>query len=402
MKYKVALLIPEFDVAGGVTAVGLFLRDVLSSTDRYHADVISLAMGARDPVSSQMLAPGTWARGAEIAPKTWDGIPYQHAGARWAELEFQRYRPRPSLTRLLRSYDLIQVVAGTPPWAHVAKEVDVPVALQVATLTRVEREGQGSHASVARRIWQSGMTRVATWMEDAISEFVDAIFVENAWMHNHYSNSKAQDAVHFAPPGVDTSLFHPPEEPSSRENYILCVGRLDDPRKNIGLLFRAYYKLRQLSPTGSMPRLVLAGLSGPSDRDWRLASDLGIRHAIQMHEQVPKQDLAELYRRARLFVLSSNEEGFGIVLAEAMASGTPVVSTDCGGPSTLIEHEETGLLTPTGNSEALAEAMKDLLTHPEVAQQIGDAGRVRIEEKFSNQAAGRRYLRVYDGLLDKK
>ena len=401
MAHRVALLVPEFDVAGGVTAVGLFLRDVLASTDRYDADVISLAMGARDPMSSQLTAPATWIQGAKVALKTWDGISYHHAGARWAELEFQRYRPRPSLTQLLQSYDLVQVIAGTPPWAHVAKNAGVPIALQVATLTRVERDGQGNHTSRARRLWQSGMTQVATWMEDCVFKFVDAIFVENAWMYDHYCNSGAKDLVHFAPPGVDTTLFYPPEDPSMRENYILCVGRLGDPRKNVQLLFRAYHKLQQrLDSQEDVPRLVLAGLSGPTNTDWQLASDLGIRSSVQFHRGVPKQELAELYRSARLFALSSNEEGLGIVLAEAMASGTPVVSTDCGGPTTLIEQGNTGILTPTGDAEAFAEAMATLVADTESARAMGDAGRAHIEEHFSIRAAGKRYLQVYDDFLN--
>jgi glycosyltransferase involved in cell wall biosynthesis len=177
----------------------------------------------------------------------------------------------------------------------------------------------------------------------------------------------------------------------------LSVGRWIDSRKNVRLLFEAYGKLRETLP--DPPRLILAGLSGPTDADWAYAERIGVRSHIEMREDVPQEELAELYRNARLFALSSNEEGLGLVLAEAMASGVPVVSTDCGGPSTLIDDGETGYLVPVRDAEALADRMAHLLMHPDHANAMGEAGRRRIENNFSNEAAGERFLDVYDQLL---
>jgi glycosyltransferase involved in cell wall biosynthesis len=234
-------------------------------------------------------------------------------------------------------------------------------------------------------------------MEARVPPLVDAIFVENTWMYEHYREEAGDEIVHFAPPGIDTTVFHPARRADRRGNYILSVGRLGDSRKNVSLLFRGYHRLIQ-SET-DVPKLILAGLSSPPSRAWRLAQELGIRDRIEMHENVPKDELARLYRHARLFVLSSNEEGLGLVLAEAMASGTPVVSTDCGGPSTLIEDGKSGFLVPIGDEESLAERMGLLLSDPEKGQSMGREGRRRIEEEFSVEAAGERFLRVYDQLL---
>lgn len=397
MPHRVALLVPEFDVAGGVTGVGMFLRNVLQGSERYTPDVISLARGARDPAGSQLTRPSTWAHGAQVEERSWNGMSYRHVGARWSEFEFQRYRPRPALTELLQGYDLIQIVAGTPPWAHLSKHVDVPVALQVATLTTVERNGQSTDDPLPLRLWRSGMKHIVSHMERRVPSLVDAIFVENAWMYDHFRKRAGEDIVHFAPPGIDTEMYHPGDSSKSNGDYILCVGRLGDSRKNVRLLFEAHAQLIQ--KIDDAPRLVLAGLSGPTQEDWGWAETLGIRGHVEMHENVPEDELAALYRNAQLFVLSSNEEGLGLVLAEAMASGTPVVSTDCGGPSTLIEDGKTGFLVPTGDAEALADRMAHVLTHPEKARALGQAGRERVESKFSVEAAGERFLRVYDELV---
>jgi glycosyltransferase involved in cell wall biosynthesis len=400
MSHRVALLVPDFEDDGGVKQVALFLHRVLRETDRYEPDVLSLALSARDPASIRVAAPSTWSRGVRVQERTAaEGIPYRHVGAVGAEFEFQRYRPRPALTQLLASYDLIQVVAGTPPWAHVAKHADAPIALQVATLTDVERGGQdGKETLLPLRLWRAGMTRIASWMERAVPSFVDAVFVENSWMHDHFQSIPGNHSVYFAPPGIDTSVFHPRDASSEPGAYILSVGRLGDSRKNVRLLFEAYARLRKREER-DIPRLVLAGLSGPTERDWKYAGALGIRDDVEMRTNVPRDELARLYRHARLFVLSSNEEGLGLVLAEAMASGVPVVSTDCGGPSTLIDDGTTGFLVPTEDAAALADRMAHILQHPDEAANMGQAGRIRVVQEFSEAAAGKRFVRVYDDLV---
>lgn len=87
------------------------------------------------------------------------------------------------------------------------------------------------------------------------------------------------------------------------------------------------------------------------------------------------------------------------MILEAMASGLPVVSTNCGGPSTAVLDGETGLLTPVNDAEAFAVAMRKLLENVELRRQMGFAGRQRVEERFSLNVAGRVYLKEYAKLL---
>ncbi len=120
---------------------------------------------------------------------------------------------------------------------------------------------------------------------------------------------------------------------------------------------------------------------------------------MEFRNNVPEDDLVELYQNASLFVLSSNEEGLGIVLLEAMASGLPVVSTDCGGTVTAVVPGETGYLTPVGDSEALATAMARVLGSVQLRKRFGRQGRERAETHFSLEVAGTRFLAIYDWLL---
>ena len=100
-----------------------------------------------------------------------------------------------------------------------------------------------------------------------------------------------------------------------------------------------------------------------------------------------------------MFVLSSKEEGLGLVVLEAMASGLPVLSTRCGGPEGLVVEGVTGYLTPVGDAHALAARMKGLLDDVVLRRSMGERARRMAEEKFSLETAGRVIIESYDGLL---
>ena len=243
------------------------------------------------------------------------------------------------------------------------------------------------------------MTRSCTPIEDEALRHVDAVFVENNWMLEHLRRRGCHRVV-FAPPGVDTDLFRPARAGAAGEDYILSVARFGDPRKNVRLLFKAYAQLRQERP--GVPRLVLAGNSGPTPADWAHAVALGVADHIEVRQDVPARELAKLYRAASLFVLSSNEEGLGIVLLEAMASGLPVVSTRCGGPETVVTEGQTGFLVPVGDVPALVARIGTLLDSDAMRRAMGTAGRRVVVERFSLDAAASPFLQTYDELLAKK
>src|SRR5690606_5443799 len=132
--------------------------------------------------------------------------------------------------------------------------------------------------------------------------------------------------VELRSPGIDTTLFTPaPADPGGGVGYLLMVGRLDDPRKDLPTLLRAYSIARECFDVAQ--RLVLAGRYAPSAEDTRLLRKLKLEEHVDVRTGVSTAELVELYQRADLFVLSSAEEGLGMVLLEAMAAGLPVVST---------------------------------------------------------------------------
>jgi len=273
------LVVPSLGYGGGVSAVARFLKDVALRSGRFNLRLVSLSTSAYDIESVLVASPSSWLRGARTTAGVWEGLPFVHVGAVGGEFEFQRYRPRRVLAEALADCDLIQVVCGSPAWANAVMGLGKPVALQVATRARIERRQRDANPRGLSGWWRKAMTEITDRMDDRALCRVDAIQVENLWMRDYASklNAGRDVDIRYAPPGVDAELFRPlhPRKPM-QDPYILCVARLDDPRKNIGLLLEAFARLPQLQR--AEVKLVLAGFAGPPLAFWRRAEGLELMH----------------------------------------------------------------------------------------------------------------------------
>jgi len=272
-----------------------------------------------------------------------------------------------------------------------------PTCLFVATTIRRERVSLLANTPGVRGLWLRLMTTINAQSERRALRLVDHVFALSDYTRSQLSTRVPASKLSLGWPGVDTELFYPPAT-SPEDGYILSVGRHGDPRKNVRLLLEAYRCLRERLPDA--PLLMLVG-EKPRPVDWALAVEWDLADHIDVRVNVTPDALPSLYRQASLFVLSSNEEGLGIVILEAMASGLPVVSTRCGGPATCIVDGETGCLIPVGDAEALAQGMQMLLEEHALRQRMGQAGRRLVQDRFSMEVAGKAFLDVYDRLLGK-
>ena len=396
MKKRVALITHDMSLVGGLATLVTFLYRTLLESGRYEPELISLATSASDGSSLRLKSPKTWFRGPKIDKREWHDLSFTHVGVWGSELEFQRYRPRRMLTELLKSYDLLQFIVGSPPWACTAEGMDRPVLIWTATTTRADRASQRRSGSLTRRAWSSLMMPITESYERRALKSAHAIFALSEYTSSAIKPIAGEERVMLAPCGVDTTLFRPAAQAVG--DYIISVGRLSDPRKNVRLLLEAYDKLQHALI--DVPDLYLVG-ECPSPSDLSFLRNRKLEHKIHLGRP-GQEELASLYRNARFCVLSSNEEGLGIVILEAMASGLPVISTDCGGPATCIIEGRTGLLTPVGDANALAEAMEKLLRDPALSIRMGKEGRRVAEERFSLSLAGKVFLDTYDNVLSGK
>jgi glycosyltransferase involved in cell wall biosynthesis len=157
--------------------------------------------------------------------------------------------------------------------------------------------------------------------------------------------------------GFEEKLEEKPDHPWFHDGtpVILAAGRLIR-QKDYPVLLRAFAQLVGRKPA----RLIVIGEGEDRGSLERLAAELGIADRVAMPGFVANPYAWMKY--ARLFVLSSQWEGFGNVLAEALACGTPVVATDCpSGPAEILDGGAYGRLVPVGDATALADAMEEAL-----------------------------------------
>lgn len=167
------------------------------------------------------------------------------------------------------------------------------------------------------------------------------------------------------------------------------AGRLV-PVKNHRALLDALQRLQQ---RGITPMLLVAGDGPLRDGIAQQAAALGLERQVRLLGHRP--DIETVLAALDVFVLPSASEGLPNTVLEAMASGVPVVATHVGGVDELVEHGETGLLTPPGATGALARAIEDLLRDPARRAAMAAAARRRARAEFDLDAMIRTYEALY-------
>lgn len=225
------------------------------------------------------------------------------------------------------------------------------------------------------------------------STFVVAVSTSARDSIQHYSG--LLEKLRVIPNAVDDSIFTLPKgESETRPNRILFAGIMRFV-KGVDVLLRA---LRRLADQGRILELVVVGESFYSRyrRDETLlrqmVRDLELEKQVRFLGPKPPSEVAEQMREAALLVLPSRAESFGLVLAEALACGTPVVATRCGGPEDFV-NDEVGVLVPPEDPEALARGIERVLDRR--TEYKPDQLRNYALEKFSMQTVGRRYTQLY-------
>jgi glycosyltransferase involved in cell wall biosynthesis len=110
-------------------------------------------------------------------------------------------------------------------------------------------------------------------------------------------------------------------------------------------------------------------------------------------------DVAPWFDALDVMVHATDGEPFGLVIVEAMAMGTPVVATDVGGPSEIVEHGESGLLVPPGDPQATAEAILRILEDPELRMRLSEGGRRRAPA-FTRERMTASFAELFRSLLE--
>jgi glycosyltransferase involved in cell wall biosynthesis len=205
--------------------------------------------------------------------------------------------------------------------------------------------------------------------------------------------------VHCIYHGLDLSQFkfQWPRVPQTGAPLILSVARLVE-KKGLNDLLCAADLLRR---RGRSFQIEIIG-DGPLRQALKAqAEQLGLNGQLRLLGDVSHDSVCRAYQRASVFALpcivaaDGDRDGIPNVLAEAMASGLPVVATPVSGIPELIESEQQGLLVPPSNPLQLADALERLLTQPELCGRLARAARDKVETCFSLEGASTRLLALF-------
>jgi glycosyltransferase involved in cell wall biosynthesis len=209
--------------------------------------------------------------------------------------------------------------------------------------------------------------------------------------------------------GVDVERFRPRDRGAARQRLgfgvetplVLFVGNLE-PRKQVDVLLRAMAQVRQeladatLVVVGSGQN---AGVQDQTARLVRLTRELELDEAVLFAGRATDDQLMDYYAAADVFALPSSSEAQGIVALEAMACELTVVATAVGGLVGTIDDGVTGFLVPSGEVEALADVLVEVLPDAARRRAIGRAARERVECDFSWSRSIEATLDVYRDVL---
>jgi phosphatidylinositol alpha-mannosyltransferase len=198
------------------------------------------------------------------------------------------------------------------------------------------------------------------------------------------------------PNGVDISAFSNAKPmfgwPGANQS-IVFLGRGDEPRKGLSVLVDAYPEIRKLHP---QVRLLIAGPGEPADTLKKLSRE--DRASVTVLGMVAPQDKASVLASGTVYVApNTGGESFGIVLLEAMASGTPVVASDLEAFKRVLNHGKAGITFENENSADLVKVVSDLLSDPGKCAQLSAQGKLRAAE-FDWTVVAQRIVDVYESI----
>lgn len=203
-------------------------------------------------------------------------------------------------------------------------------------------------------------------------EFADMITVpSNFAARSFYAKGFSKDKIRVIPYGIDLRVFHPVGEPEPGEFNVLFVGQLS-LRKGIGHLLRAFEQV-------SHPRKKLRLIGSILPEVAPLVYEFAKRLPIEIYGHIPQPTLKEYMSRSNVFVLPSIEDGYGLVMSQSMACGSPVIASENTGAEMLITEGVEGFIIPPANDEVLRDRLQQLADNPKMGKDMSVAALARVE-----------------------
>ena len=258
----------------------------------------------------------------------------------------------------------------------------VPTLVTLHHPITVDRRLEMAHAPTPRKRRAVGRWYGFVTMQGRVARRMPRIVVvsESSRRDIHTDMGVEVHRMHVVPVGVDPSLFRPLPHVARVPGRLVTTASADVAMKGLSYLLEAMAKLRTERPVS----LTVIGRPKAGGAAAAAIQRLGLSDAVTFVTGVDDERIVELYAEAELAVVPSLYEGFSLPAIEAMATGTPLVSTTGGAlPEVAGVDGETTLSCPPGDTEALAGALGRGLDDHELRARVGAAGRDRVIRRWS-------------------
>lgn len=212
--------------------------------------------------------------------------------------------------------------------------------------------------------------------------------------------NSAASPVSVIPNGIDVDsiVVRPVGKPIDENNVrILNVGRLEAEKKGQDLLIRALGELNRRGYSGISIDFIGEGSDLESLR--QLAENEGVVSQVRFLGKKSRHEVYESYARYDIMVHPARYEGFGLIIAEAMAGGVPVVVPEGGGPWEVIEGGAYGTVYTPNTPEKIAQAIIEVVDKYPLALQVAHQAKLKAAESYSIRATVDAYNRVYRSII---
>ena len=283
-------------------------------------------------------------------------------------------------------------------WGLLGIQRFLPILATIHHPITVDRRLEIEHArtlteEIGKRRWYA-----FTRMQTQVAKRMDRVMTvsENSKIDIAADHQVPEDRIHVVPVGVDPELFRPIPGVAKVPGRIITTASADVAMKGLVYLLEAAAKVRAEREIN----IVIIGKPKEGSNTVETLRQLGLDDVVQFVSGVSDERIVELYSEAELAVVPSLYEGFSLPAIEAMSAGTPLIATTGGAlPEVCGTHDETCLLVPPGDSEALAAMISTALANPELRARVGAAGRQRVIDHWSWRHTAEKTVKQYRGLL---
>lgn len=209
-------------------------------------------------------------------------------------------------------------------------------------------------------------------------------YVDDVLSNSQFTSNRVEDFYNIQSrvihPGVDQTRFTPENRQFDQTEFMFSIGQINN-YKNFDVLLKSFQKL--VTKLDSPPELVIGGIGQEAAALRNQIADAGLKESVSYLGYITESELTTRYANAAAVLYLPENEPFGLVPIEAMASGTPVIGPRSGGLRETIVDGETGILLDELTATTVADAITTLVRNNDLRRTMGEQARRRVITRFS-------------------